>query len=307
MENMGIIQLFHQGIVIGSLILIGYIIYRIIKSKQLFGELERLQQENTQAETQWERLQREIYKYNQELIDLTQQTEMAKEKAENAEKLARQELEIEAVKRRDNYEQKLQAELEELRKNSDLNQYQKELSQLQTAIQEAKTTLDTLQAQQQQELEKEDFIETHIIKLDNNDAEDITLIRDFAKSLHNKNIVTKLIWSEFYQKPLQWLCKSLGADKTTGIYKITEITTNRMYIGQAVDIGTRWKEHVKAALGVDSGSGSSKFYRAMAKNGPENFTFEILEVCERKILNDRELYWIDFYNAVSYGFNSKTI
>lgn len=77
-----------------------------------------------------------------------------------------------------------------------------------------------------------------------------------------------------------------------------------MYIGQAVDIGTRWKEHVKAGLGID-GPPSSKFYRSINKLGPEHFTFEILEQCERKLLNEREAYWINFYNATSYGFNTK--
>ena len=122
--------------------------------------------------------------------------------------------------------------------------------------------------------------------------------------MSRKTALLKLIWTEFYQKPLQWLCKSLGADKVSGIYKITEQNTGRMYIGQAVDIGARWKEHVKAGLGID-GAPTSRFYRSINKLGPEHFTFEILEQCERKLLNEREAYWINFYNATSYGFNTK--
>lgn len=116
----------------------------------------------------------------------------------------------------------------------------------------------------------------------------------------------KLIWTEFYQKPLQALRKVLNADKVTGIYKITNTKSGRMYIGQAVDIGVRWAEHVKCGLGIGSTSyTSNKFYKAMHDEGPENFTFEVLELCDRSKLSDRERYWIDFYNSTSFGYNTK--
>lgn len=118
--------------------------------------------------------------------------------------------------------------------------------------------------------------------------------------------MNKLIWTEYYQRPLQNLRKSLEADKKTGIYMIEEHGTGRMYIGQAVNIGERWTEHVKAALGIGSTSFQiNKFYRAMHAKGPESFSFSILELCEAKLLNDRERYWIEFYNATSFGYNTK--
>lgn len=61
---------------------------------------------------------------------------------------------------------------------------------------------------------------------------------------------------------------------------IKEVGTERMYIGQAVNIGDRWAEHVKAALGIGSTAyQTNKFYKAMHAKGPENFTFQILELC----------------------------
>lgn len=79
-----------------------------------------------------------------------------------------------------------------------------------------------------------------------------------------------------------------------------------MYIGQAVDIAARWKEHVKCALGIGSTSYlTNKFYKAMHNAGPENFTFEVIELCEGKdYLNAREKYWISFYNSNQFGYNS---
>ena len=39
----------------------------------------------------------------------------------------------------------------------------------------------------------------------------------------------------------------------------------------------------------------------MAADGVENFSFEVLE--ERSELNNRETYWIDFYNTTTFGYN----
>lgn len=135
---------------------------------------------------------------------------------------------------------------------------------------------------------------------------DIALLREFGPRLARRDAVNKLIWTEYYQRPLQNLRKSLEADKKTGIYMIEEHGTGRMYIGQAVNIGERWTEHVKAALGIGSTSYQiNKFYKAMHDKGPESFSFTVLELCDAKDLNAREKHWIEFYNAVSFGFNSK--
>ena len=31
--------------------------------------------------------------------------------------------------------------------------------------------------------------------------------------------------------------------------------------------------------------------------------FEIIEICEEENINDREIYWISFYNSVKEGLN----
>nr|DAZ72707.1 MAG TPA: intron associated endonuclease [Caudoviricetes sp.] len=41
----------------------------------------------------------------------------------------------------------------------------------------------------------------------------------------------------------------------------------------------------------------------MAADGVENFSFEVLEECDRSELNNRETYWIDFYNTTIFGYN----
>lgn len=42
----------------------------------------------------------------------------------------------------------------------------------------------------------------------------------------------------------------------------------------------------------------------MKKSGVHNFTFEILEEVPKTQLNEREIYWIDFYKTKDFGLNS---
>ena len=41
----------------------------------------------------------------------------------------------------------------------------------------------------------------------------------------------------------------------------------------------------------------------MREIGFDNFTFEVIEKCSNSILDDREKYWISFYNTVKDGYN----
>jgi len=42
----------------------------------------------------------------------------------------------------------------------------------------------------------------------------------------------------------------------------------------------------------------------MMEDGLENFSFEILEQCERDYLNEKEKYYISLYQSDKYGYNS---
>ena len=82
-----------------------------------------------------------------------------------------------------------------------------------------------------------------------------------------------------------------------GIYKITNLITNKSYIGQSVDIYRRWKEHCRL-------SSSSLIAKKIRQYGKENFSFEILEGCELSQLNEKEQYWIQYYDTiVPNGYN----
>jgi group I intron endonuclease len=73
------------------------------------------------------------------------------------------------------------------------------------------------------------------------------------------------------------------------IYKSTNIINKKSYIGQTISTLNRRKtQHKRIAM-----TGSDYlFHRALRKYGFENFSWEILETCEKSILNEREEYYI---------------
>lgn len=230
----------------------------------------------------------------------------AEERMRSAQLLATKELQLQNERLKNEARAQLDAELETLKREHPLTAQRTLLDQLNAQIAEARKTLAAHQEFVKAAEEKEDFDAAHSLKLSPVEQADISLLRRFAPQIARKDAINKLIWTEWYQRPLQALRKSLDADKKIGIYMIEEKGTGRMYIGQAMNIGERWAEHVKAGLGIGSNAyQTNKFYKAMHINGPENFTFRILELCETSMLTSREKYWIDFYNAVSFGFNTK--
>lgn len=83
-----------------------------------------------------------------------------------------------------------------------------------------------------------------------------------------------------------------------GIYKITNMITNKIYIGQSGRIENRFNGHKKAAS-IESGKQYyDELYCDMRKYGVENFKFEILETVS---LNELEEKWIQ--EAVKNGEN----
>lgn len=84
-----------------------------------------------------------------------------------------------------------------------------------------------------------------------------------------------------------------------GIYKITNTINNKSYIGQSINIASRWAEHKRLSATKDQ----RIIYRAIRKYGLENFTFEVLEECQEEELNNREIYWINFFDSFENGYN----
>ena len=68
-----------------------------------------------------------------------------------------------------------------------------------------------------------------------------------------------------------------------GIYKITNNLNQKSYIGQSIDILTRWKQHIYEA---NHNRLNNTIYQAIRKYGIDNFTFSVLEECQKEQLNE---------------------
>lgn len=166
-----------------------------------------------------------------------------------------------------------------------------------------RASLIEAQIREQKLKDEQDFYRIH---LSIDAQEDIDKLLRFAKECHSQQPLRKLIWSEYFLKPFGEMAgRILGKDKISGIYKITNLKDNKIYIGQSTDIKTRWSNHIKAALKIDS-IAHSRVHDAMGEEGIWNFTFELLEQCPKEKLNEREKYYIEFYQSNIYGYNKTT-
>lgn len=71
-----------------------------------------------------------------------------------------------------------------------------------------------------------------------------------------------------------------------GIYKVVS-PTNKIYIGQSIDIKKRWNEYHKL-LNCKS---QIRLYRSFLKHGVENHIFEVIAECDAEELNNFERYF----------------
>lgn len=90
-----------------------------------------------------------------------------------------------------------------------------------------------------------------------------------------------------------------------GIYKITNLKNNKVYIGQSRNISQRWKRHVSDSKNSSKPGYDYPLYRAFRKEGIENFEFTILEECSYDELNEKEIAIISLFDATnpSKGYN----
>lgn len=88
-----------------------------------------------------------------------------------------------------------------------------------------------------------------------------------------------------------------------GIYKIENLKNHQKYIGQSIRIEKRWKDEIATAFNKNSIAYSYPLSQAIRKYGVNNFSFEVIEECSQDLLNERERYWIKFYNSFFNGYN----
>jgi predicted GIY-YIG superfamily endonuclease len=76
-----------------------------------------------------------------------------------------------------------------------------------------------------------------------------------------------------------------------GVYKITN-PKGKIYIGQSINIEHRFKQYQYCSSNNAIGP---KLFNSLKKYGSGNHTFEVIEECEIKYLNNYEEYWKGHY------------
>ncbi len=83
-----------------------------------------------------------------------------------------------------------------------------------------------------------------------------------------------------------------------GIYKITN-PKGRVYIGKSINVEKRFEYYKYQGQRKTQ----HKLNNSISKYGFENHILEVIEECDESKLNEREIYWIDYYNSVENGLN----
>lgn len=177
------------------------------------------------------------------------------------------------------------------------------------AVENMKKYLDDLKAKrdntlaiikEEEKLKNENDFYRIVLKKE--DVEDIDQLRSIEKRLNNKDVLRKLIYKTFIEIPMNSLFGRIGIKDAPGIYKITNLKNNMVYIGQSTNVKKRVKAHIQASIGIST-IASQTVHDAMADEGLENFAFQLVEECEKDKLNNREKYYIDYYDSKNYGYN----
>jgi group I intron endonuclease len=93
---------------------------------------------------------------------------------------------------------------------------------------------------------------------------------------------------------------SIGDTPRIGIYGFKCKITNKWYIGQSINIPSRWNKYKNLDC-----INQKKFHRTLLKYGHDNFDKIVLERCvaDQSVLNERGDYWMDRYDSIRNGYN----
>lgn len=204
-----------------------------------------------------------------------------------------------------NLQMSLKEEKQKIRESFELKskQIERDKELIQETLDELKTRQEnTIKIMKEQEKE-ENKLDFHRITLSEDEISDIESLKQVEKKLHNKDVLRKLIYKTYIERPMNEMFARLNIAASPGIYKIEHIKSKKVYIGQSANVKNRLRDHLKSALGIST-IANQAVHGAMAAEGIENFTFYLLDPeCEREKLNEREKYWIDFYKSNEWGYN----
>lgn len=285
------------------------------KKNETISNISELQRQAGQISTNITQLQGQAATITSSISSLQEQAEKAADQMyQKSIELASSQMELATQKMSEDYRLAEQQASEEYAKTlyflqedfqQEIESRQEQLAEVTAELADLQAKLDAVVEQQKRQLEVEQKQDFYRLQLSLLDVEEIKKIRSITPYLRNAEPVNKVIWKVYYEKPYTDLIgRVIGQGTHTGIYKITNVQNGMCYVGQAVDLASRWKQHIRRGVGADTPT-QNKLYPAMQEIGPENFTFEVLEECSKAELNTKELEYQQMYHARDYGYSIK--
>lgn len=179
------------------------------------------------------------------------------------------------------------------------------IATLKTQLQNIEEVINAAVEAHKLESAEKSRIDFHRLIIPEEDLAEIQVLRSVLPKIRNPLALNKAIWKVYYEKPyMDLIGRTIGPNKKTGIYKITNINNGMSYVGQAVDVAERWKQHIKRGIGAETTT-KNKLYPAMLSEGVENFTFKLLAECPKEQLNEKEDFYQNLFHCKDYGYSIK--
>lgn len=294
----------------------GFIFYLNKKLKDKVEEDYRIRQINAQEQLKNEQLKlvqadlhKDIAVLNESIAEKTNRNEDLRKDIENKQSQLTTIVENNKEVSRlafEQYQELLENKYNEVEDEFDtqVNNLNKQINTLNKELDKLKETRAAAHEAMMREQEVKENKDNYRLLPSQADLTDARRLEIVKRELNKPRILSMLIWQTYWQ-PLakKQFPLILQAKTKCGIYKITNIVTDECYIGQSVDVYTRWNQHCKCGLGIDTPPGN-KLYKSMQEYGLDNFTFELVLECQQSELNEKEKYFISLYQADTYGFNS---
>lgn len=172
-------------------------------------------------------------------------------------------------------------------------------SQLKNYREQVESILEPMQTLAKEEAARKYYC----LELSEKDNSDIQyLVENVAPKLSNTALIPKLCWTEYVSKAFTDLANKTGIKDEPGIYKITNLNTNKCYIGKATSCKKRLSDHLKGACGMTTVA-DQQIHHAIVEDGFNNWTFEVICYCDKEQLNERERFYIGEFHALDWGYN----
>lgn len=290
-----------------AVILIFYIVKFRNKTKKIDNQIEKEKEEilfsslEKEYETLKEKSQEKLRQYEEE------ERKKINEKLKEIQQYCEEIISKEVNTKKNQEEIDCQKEIQLIKEEYELKKLdlQSEIIDIEKNYAKLKNQVDNATLAAKREEEKKNNIKFYQINLSQEDKEDIKKLKEIEKKLSRPDVLNKLIYKVYLEKPTTDLVnRVIGPDSVTGIYKITNIVNQMTYVGQSVDLKARWRQHIKRGIGAETPL-KNKLYPAMEEFGVWNFTFEVVEICKKEELNEREQFWQEYFNAKTYGYSIK--